>query len=473
MLNLRRFQKRFLRAALVPSVDTAALSIPRGNGKSALAGHLCERILTPADPLFRPGTESVLISGSIEQCRIVFGFARAALEGTGEYRFLDSATRCAITHKATRTRLRVHGSNARTAQGFVNVPFVVWDEPGSAETRGGELLWDAVSTAQGKPGSPLRAVLIGTLAPATGGWWHDLVADGSRRSVHVTALQGDRGRWDQWPEIRRCNPLSNIDAAFRRKLLEERDAARRDSRLKARFLSYRMNAPTADESQVLLTVDDWRRVCARPVPSRAGRPIVGLDLGAGRAWSAAVAAWRNGRVEAVAIAPGLPSIADQETRDRVPRGTYQRLVESGALRIAVGLRVPEVSDLLDAARARWGRFEVIFCDRFNLDKLRDAGPGCQIVPRVWRWSEGTEDIRALRKLALDGPLSCDPVSRSLLTASLSAAMVENDTSGNTRMVKRGSNNQARDDVSAALVLAAGALDRAPAPRRRRRMELVG
>ena len=127
----------------------------------------------------------------------------------------------------------------------------------------------------------------------------------------------------------------------------------------------------------------------RPVPEREGRPIVGIDLGAGRAWSAAVALWRNGRVEALAV-----------------------------------------------------------------------------VPRVARWSEASEDIRATRKLALDGPLAIAPESRALLTASLAAAMVANDDAGNVRMVKRGTNNQARDDVAAALVLAAGALARAPKPRRR-------
>ena len=31
------------------------------------------------------------------------------------------------------------------------------------------LMWDAIATAQGKPGSRLRVVLIGTLAPALGG----------------------------------------------------------------------------------------------------------------------------------------------------------------------------------------------------------------------------------------------------------------------------------------------------------------
>ena len=87
---------------------------------------------------------------------------------------------------------------------------------------------------------------------------------------------------------------------FKQKLLQERDAAREGhSRLKGRFLSYRLNVPSGDESTVLLTVEDWDLVCSRAVPPREGRPLVGVDLGGGRSWSAATAIWKNGRCEAV------------------------------------------------------------------------------------------------------------------------------------------------------------------------------
>ena len=466
-MRLRAFQRRFIKAALAPGIDTAALSLPRGNGKSALAGYLVTRILSPDDTLFRAGTESVLCAASIEQARIVFRFARADLEPTGEYRFLDSHTRIGITHKATNTKLRVIGSNGKTAMGLVGCPWAICDEPGAWEVNGGTLLHDAIETAKGKPGSPLRALYIGTLAPATGGWWHDLVDDGTRGTSYVQALQGDLEKWDQWPEIRRCNPLVAVDANFRRKLLEERDKARADTRLKARFLSYRLNVPSGDEASMLLTVDDWQRVTARPVPEREGRPIVGVDLGAGRAWSAAVGVWRSGRVEALAVAPGIPDLAAQEKRDRVPRGTYRVLAENGSLRVAEGLRVQPPGDLVKAVRNAWGRAEVIVCDRFRLGELQDVVNGTPIVPRVSRWSSSSEDIRAVRKLAKDGPLSCAESSRALLTASLASTVVKMDDAGNVRLVKKGTNNTGRDDVGAALVLAAGALSRAPKPRRRR------
>ena len=459
MIALRKFQQRFIREATAPGIDTAVLSLPRGNGKSALAGYLVSRILTPWDDLFCPGTESVLCAASIEQARIVFRFAREELEPRGGYRFLDSATRIGITHAETNTKLRVIGSLGRTAMGLVGCPWAICDEPGAWEANGGQLLHDAIETAKGKPGSPLRAVYIGTLAPAMAGWWHDLVKDGSNGSVYVQSLQGNPERWDKWPEIRRCNPLTAISASFRAKLLEERDKGRRDSRLKARFLSYRLNLPSADESTMLVTVDDWGEVCARPVPEREGRPIVGYDLGSSRAFSAAVALWENGRIEALAVAPGVPSLEMQEKRDQAPRGLYRKLVATGRLLVAEGLRVPRPEDLHAAASACWGLPQVILCDRFRLPELRDAVQGVPLSHRVTRWSEASEDIRALRKLAKDGPLSCHTESRMLLTASLAAALVKNDEQGSCRLIKRGSNNEARDDVAAALVLAAGALDR--------------
>ena len=156
---LEKFQRRFLAAATGPGVNLAILSLPRGNGKSRLAAYLVERILNPADPLFRPGTESVLCAASIEQARIVFRFARAELEPLGGYRFIDSATRAAILHIATNTRLRVLGSNGKTAFGLVNTPWAICDEPGSWEVTGGQLLFDAIETSKGKPGSPLRRSL--------------------------------------------------------------------------------------------------------------------------------------------------------------------------------------------------------------------------------------------------------------------------------------------------------------------------
>ena len=277
--KLMGFQRRFVRAATAPGTDTAVASWPRGCGKSFLAAHLIARALTPGDRLFDEEGEVVLVAGSLEQARITYRMARSTLEPTGAYKFADSATRIGIRHRRSNARLRVIGSSGRGAMGLgVDNPLIVGDEPGSWKTTDGELLADALLTAQGKPGQRMKAVLIGTLAPARRGWWHSMVEGGSKGSRHVTALQGDPRKWDRWQEIRRVNPLCNIDAGFRRKLLEERDEARADSRLKARFLSYRLNLPTSDSSEVLLTAEDWELVRARELPRRGGQPV-GIDLG--------------------------------------------------------------------------------------------------------------------------------------------------------------------------------------------------
>ena len=471
---LRAFQKRFVRGALAPGIDVAGLSIPRGNGKSWLAAHLLQRALTPGDELHVAGSEYLLCAASIEQARLVYRFIRTELEPGGGYSFIDSTTRISITHRASNTRLRVLSSNGKTAMGIVNCPLLVADEPGSWEVNGGTLMFDAITTALGKPNSPMRTVFIGTLAPAMSGWWHDLVNDGSGGTTYVQALQGKVEAWDTWAEIRRCNPLTSISGDFRKRLLVERDAARVDSRLKARFLSYRLNRPSGDESEVLLTVGDWERVTAREVPEREGRPIVGVDLGGGRAWSAAVALYSNGRVEARAVAPGLPDLSEQEKRDRQPPGTYSNLYNMGQLEIAEGLRVQPPAALWDMIRTTWGKPLMVVLDRFRLAEFEDAVKrGARLEPRVSRWSEASFDIRALRQMALDGPMAVDEDSRALLATSLSQAMVKSDDAGNTRLVKRGNNNTSRDDVAAALTLAAGALARKPKTATVRSLGLAG
>ena len=458
--TLLEFQDDFVRAALLPDNDLACLSLPRGNGKSSLAAWLAARALTPGDGLYRHGKESHIIAASVGQARrTTFKLLKRYFVDRDDYFVGESLNEAQIRHKPSGTRITVLAANHKTAQGLVDVPVIIGDEPGSWEVSSGTAVWDAIETAQGKPDSDIRIILIGTLGPhgVPGHWWHKLINGGSTSTTHVYSLQGDRKHWDDWDEVARCNPLMVEFAKSRAKLRSELDDAHSDSRLRARFSTYRLNVPSRDESSVVLSVGDWESVERRDVPPRTGRPVVGLDLGGGRAWSAAVAVWPNGRTEAVAVAPGIPSISDQERRDRVARGTYQALVDAGLLHLADGLRVPSPKQLVEHVR-QWGPRKVI-CDRFRLQELKDAAR-LPYEPRVTRWSEAAHDIRACRKMAKDGPLSVDPACTSLLEASLSVAMVKTDDQGSYRMVKR-SDNCARDDVASALVLACGGLARMP------------
>ena len=378
MSKLLRFQREFLKAVENPKYDTVAISGPRTLGKTFIAAQVLIRCMTPGDSLHQPGKEYVLGAATLPQVRQTYSFIKAALEPTGEYRWIDTATRLGATHKASNTKLRAISSNAKASFGLVNVPIVVIDEPGALEIVGGQMLSDSLFTAQGKVGSRLKLILAGTLGPMAthaGHWWWDLVADGTKGRVHVQHFRGELETCDRWPTIRKANPLIGLDAHTRKVILEERDAARGDSRLKARFCTYRLNRPHGDESQVLLTTDDWDQLADREVPEPNGAPTVGVDLGGGRAWSAAMAIWPSGRTEALAVAPGIPDLTEQERRDRVPLGTYAKLYDRGQLDVAEGLRVQPVLQVWEAIRQRWGRPKLIVCDRFRLPELQDAIKG--------------------------------------------------------------------------------------------------
>ena len=143
-MRLRPFQRRFEAAAVDPRYDVAAMSGPRGLGKTFLAGRILTRCMTPGDAFHEPGADYILIAASIEQARLCYSFIEPVLAKQGGFRFLDSAQRIGILHKPTGTRLRVISSSGKTAMGIVNTRAVVLDEPGAFDLAKGEMMADAL-----------------------------------------------------------------------------------------------------------------------------------------------------------------------------------------------------------------------------------------------------------------------------------------------------------------------------------------
>ena len=307
--------------------EIAALSVPRGNGKSWLCGGLVARSLTPSDPLFEPGVENILVSSSTNQARIVLEFARAALGEVDGYRWRADG----VTHLASRARVRIVSSDARRALGLgANVRLIIADEPGAWSPIQGRRLWDAMLTSLGK--RKTQILVVGTLAPAplTGpaSWWPSFVASGSGDGRHISLLQADSERWGDFDEVLRVNPVAAINPHLRRVLEREHRAAIESERAARTFRQFRLNVPGDPvESQPLVTAAEWERVCARPVPACEGKPVIGVDLGGNRSWSAACSVWPSGRIEAWALAPGSPSLAEQERDDQVADDSYAELVD--------------------------------------------------------------------------------------------------------------------------------------------------
>ena len=460
-LALLPFQKRWLKATFAPGIRTSILSISRGNGKSTLCSWLLARSLTPGDTLCIPGSESHLVAGSLGQVRRTsFRILRRMLEDSpraNEYRISESSQQAQIVHEPTDTRVSCLASSGRTSLGLVATHLLVADEPASWKTVDGELLADSIFTAHAKPGSRMKVIFIGTIAPSwEGTWWHTLANSASTENRHVTCITGGTGKWDSPHTVQRANPLSWKSPDSRKTLLLERDEARVDSRLKARFESFHLNRPARDEASTVLSVADWKASLARPVPPRSGKPICGLDMGRERAWTSVAALWPNGRLEVTAICPGVPNLAEQASRDGIGGGLYQELVQSGSLIIDVGRR--RVSADLIGEVIREFSPRAVFADKDRVSELSDAGI-TSVVSSIMGWSLHTSNIRALRKLAGDGPLSVAPESRSIIEASLRESSVQNSDAGGHRLVKRRAKNRSRDDVVASVLMAAGQFSR--------------
>ena len=282
--------------------DILGLSCPRGNGKSWLCGQLIARSITPGDVLHEDAVENILVSSSRDQAKIVLEFARQSLGDTLGYRWSDTG----VIHKASRARVRIISSDSRRALGLgAHVRLIVCDEPAAWAPTAGKRLWDAMATSLGKRQTQILAV--GTLAPAPltgpGAWWPGFVNQGSGDGRHISLLQADPEKWKSFDEVLRCNPVAAINPHLRKTLEREYRAAIDSDRAARTFKQFRLNIPGDPiDTQPLITSAEWARVVARPVPACEGKPIIGVDLGGNRSWSAACALWPNGRIESWGVA---------------------------------------------------------------------------------------------------------------------------------------------------------------------------
>ena len=164
--------------------------------------------LNPEMGLGAGTNECVIVSGSLDQARIIFTFIKEALAGKEkEYRFLDSSQRLWIENRATGYRVRAISSSAKHAMGLGSFSLLIGDEPGAWEAREGRLMYDALRQSLGKRPDQ-KVLLIGTLAPSEpGSWWPELIKSGTNKQtgVFVTNISADiEEPWDEWETVKSC-----------------------------------------------------------------------------------------------------------------------------------------------------------------------------------------------------------------------------------------------------------------------------
>ena len=461
--GLLPYQREFLAAVTRREnrPEIAACSVGRGNGKTFLAGVLLAKALKPSeDPLYVEGAESVLVSASRPMAELTLEAARLVLGDDPEFRW----RRDGVEHVRTRTRCRVLSSDSRRAFGLgASLNIAVLDEPGSFAPTSGERLWRALLGSLGK-NSSARILACGTIAPAAvGSWWQTFIEAGSGPGKHVQLIQGNEKTWRDWDAVLAANPVCAISKSMVRTLKREHDEALASDRAASAFLRYRMNinSPEVTHAQPLISEGEWGRVVSRPVPACEGKPIIGVDLGGNRSWSAAAALWPNGRIESFAVAPGIPSLAEQERQDQVPDSTYTDLVRSGGLTVDEGNHVPSIERLLSRVWP-WEPLCIISDPYRSAELVQAVGGRVRILERARGGAESTSNVMALRSLLLDSNAGVTSASRDLLGAAFQQTNLVIDSNGLSKVVKL-DQRRSRDDSAMALLLAAGERARRPAP----------
>ena len=229
------WQSRFVRGAFAPGIQSAALSVARGNGKSTLLSGIAAATLD--GPLAVARGETVIVASSFEQARIAFehvvAFMGDKLRDKRRWKTWDTAQQARIEDRQTGARVRCVGSDPRRAHGLAPV-LVLADEPAQWPETTGERMVAALRTAAGKqPHS--RFVALGT-RPADAEHWFSKMLAGAADHAQTHAARSDDPPFQRrtWA---RANPsllhMPDLLAA----IVNEARQARQDPALMAAFPS--------------------------------------------------------------------------------------------------------------------------------------------------------------------------------------------------------------------------------------------
>ena len=452
------WEKKFIRGVFGQPGD-AALSIGRGNGKSAFVAALAAAVVVPGGPLHGRRREVVVVASSFLQSRIIYEDVLAYARGLGHdlgdrslWRRQDSQNMATLEYIETGARVRCIGSDPRRAHGLRPF-FALADEPAQWENGKSEAMISALRTGLGKtPGS--RLISLGTLPGDGQHWFSQMLRDAPYHQLHQADREAPIFHASTWAK---ANPSLPYLPSLKAQIKAEAVAAKRDGVLLQSFKSLRLNMGLPDVvSGVLLEGGIWEGI--EGDAEREGPYILGLDLGGSTAQSAAAAYWpASGRLEGFAVFPEHPDLATRATNDGAGN-LYAECQRLGELLLR-GDMVADIAELLSEALSRWGTPAAIAADRFKKSELIGHlnalhFPRAALVLRGQGYRDGSEDVRGFQLAALGGHVT--PVKSLLLRASMAEARLVGDVSSNWKLAKGvegGRRSRAKDDIVAAMILA--------------------
>ena len=279
-LKLLGWQRRFIRGAFGPDVVEAALSVGRGNGKTALTAAIATAALD--GPLAYPRGETIIVASSFDQARLawshVVAFLRVkygdALEDRSAWRVWDSANMATIMNRANGAVVKAIGSDPRRAHGLA-AGLVLADEGAQWMPTTAEAMVAALRTGLGKIPNG-RLIALGTRPSDETHWFAQMLSGGADYAqVHAASKDDPKFQRRTWLKANPSLPsMPDLERTIRRESVK----AKQDPAMLASFEALRLNLGTSDVTrQMLIDLDVWKGI--ENVADMGGRCYWGIDLG--------------------------------------------------------------------------------------------------------------------------------------------------------------------------------------------------
>lgn len=454
LLKLASFQKQFIEGAFADGVNIAALSIGRGNSKTATAAAIASTHLIGKWDA-QPQREIILAARTRDQAQTAWAFCRSFLGERDDIKVRrGAALEIEFDDGNGPHLLKAVASSGKAVLGG-SATLCIMDERAAWMASRGAEMEAALLTSLGKRNG--RALIISTSAPDDANdfsRWLDSPPSGCYTQEHRAAPDLDA---DDWPSLLAANPgsIEGIGASKEWLLKAARQAIERGGPALAAFRNLHRNERVNIEARALLIdLDAWQPCEVDEQPARDGPVVIGLDLGASASMTAAAFYWPvSGRLEVLGWFPGDPSLAVRGVNDGVGR-RYQDMAERHELRTMPGRTVPVAGWLSQVfAHVHDEPIGAILADRFKEGEIVDAlaalDSRAAITWRGFGFKDGAEDITRFQRAVLDRRVAA-PKSL-LLRSALADAVCLSDPAGNLKLAK--GRALGRIDPAAAAVLA--------------------
>ncbi len=444
--------------------DISALTIARGNGKTALIAAIATTAITPGGALYEPMRDTILVSASLTQAKVCFKRilqhiskridedrqAARSQKQKNPWSVLDSTQKRSIGYLPDGTELHAIGCDPKLSHGFAAGLFI-GDEPAQwSKGSDGEEMFNALKGALGKQ-EDARFVLLGTKAQDDMHWWSRLLKDETIDNRAIYAAEKDDPDFDI-DVVRKANPSMDHIPSLKKQILDDLKRAQNGTEILF-WRAQRLNkgTPEVEKFGPIVELEYWDDIVKPKAAKREGPVFVGIDFGGSRSMSAVCFYWPvSGRFEAHGALPKKPTLEERGKQDHVG-DRYAEMYRRGELRLYNGYATNNRKFLADMMENIQGQeIAGMAADNWKKADLQQALSAAGLyhwyeqidLRRVGHGEQGSQDVRAFQAEVLESASSDDDSGsifhmedNLLMRSAISEAIVVYDSNGNPKLDK--------------------------------------